>query len=470
LNYVSTRGQAPVLGFADVLLAGLAADGGLYVPQSWPQLRRDDIAALAGLDYAEAAERIISPFVGGDIEAGALRSMLHEAYAQFRHRAVAPLVQIAPNGFVLELFHGPTLAFKDVAMLLLARLMDHVLGKRGARATIVGATSGDTGGAAIEAFRGLDSVDVFILYPHGRVSEVQRRQMTTAREDNVHSIALEGTFDDCQAIVKGLFADQGFRARVSLSGVNSINWARIVAQVVYYFTSAVALGAPHRPVSFTVPTGNFGDVFAGYVARRMGLPVDRLVVATNVNDILARTVETGRYEVRGVVPTTSPSMDIQVSSNFERLLFEESGRDAATVRRWMEGLRQSGAFTLDAGTLAGIRRGFDAARVDEADCAATIRETLATSGYLADPHTAVGLAAAARFDTPGAVPMVTLSTAHPAKFPDAVEAACGVRPPLPEWLSDLYERSERITRLPADQSAVAAHILSSSRVVAEGVQ
>ncbi|MEJ8571767.1 threonine synthase [Microbaculum marinum] len=467
MKYVSTRGQAPALDFSDVLLTGLAADGGLYVPETWPSLSQGEISALAGLDYADAAQRIIAPFVGEAIEAGALRQMLHDAYGQFRHPAVAPLVQSSPNGWILELFHGPTLAFKDVAMLLLARLMDHVLAERGGRATIVGATSGDTGGAAIEAFRGLERVDVYILYPHGRVSDVQRRQMTTAREDNVHALALDGTFDDCQAIVKGLFGDEGFRSRVTLSGVNSINWARIVAQVVYYFTSAVALGAPSRPVSFAVPTGNFGDIFAGYVASRMGLDIERLVVATNVNDILARTLDTGRYEVRSVVPTSSPSMDIQVSSNFERLLFEASGRDSDAVARWMDGLRQSGSFTIDHATLAAIRERFDAVSVDENACGTTIRDMLASGGYLADPHTAIGLAAARRHGNDPATPMITLSTAHPAKFPDAVEAAAGVRPALPDWLSDLHEREETFTRLPADQAAVASHIVSTTRVVTE---
>ena len=470
MRYVSTRGQAPALDFADVLLTGLAADGGLYVPESWPELSKADIAALAGLSYPQAAERIISPFVGDAIAPAALRAMIADSYAQFRHPAVAPLVQTGANEWILELFHGPTLAFKDVAMLLLARLMDHVLEERGARATIVGATSGDTGGAAIEAFRGRVRTDVFVLFPDGRVSDVQRRQMTTASEDNVHALALSGNFDDCQAIVKGLFNDSGFRRRVALSGVNSINWARIVAQVVYYFTSAVALGAPHRPVSFTVPTGNFGDIFAGYVAVRMGLPVDRLVIATNVNDILARTLETGRYEVRSVMPTTSPSMDIQVSSNFERLLFETSGRDAGAVGRWMDGLAQSGSFTLDDGTLAGIRRHFVAARTDEAEGAATIKQVLDEAGYLADPHTAVGIAAARKVRIAAAVPMITLSTAHPAKFPDAVEAAAGIRPALPAWLADLHERRERFERLPADTAAVADHIQRSTRVVAEGVE
>jgi threonine synthase len=469
VRYVSTRGHASAPDFAEAMLAGLAADGGLYVPESWPRLGPEEIAGLAGLSYAEAAGRVIAPFVGAAIDADALRDMIAEAYAQFRHPAVAPLVQIAPNDFVLELSHGPSLAFKDVAMLLLARLMDLVLAGRGGRATIVGATSGDTGGAAIEAFRGRERVDVFILYPHGRVSDVQRRQMTTPLEDNVHAIAVEGTFDDCQAIVKGLFADEAFRRRVALSGVNSINWARIVAQVVYYFTSAVALGAPHRPVSFSVPTGNFGDIFAGWVARRMGLPVERLVVATNVNDILARALADGRYEVRAVIPTTSPSMDIQVSSNFERLLFEASGRDAAAVGRWMDGLRQSGAFAIDPATLQAIGGVFSAVRVDEEACAATMGGLQRGAGYLADPHTAIGIAAARLAPRDPATPMIALSTAHPAKFPDAVAAATGIRPALPDWLADLGERPERYDVLPADRDVIARHILQTTRVTVDAI-
>ncbi|HOV04566.1 MAG TPA: threonine synthase, partial [Kaistiaceae bacterium] len=355
MKYVSTRGNAPKLGFADVLLAALARDGGLYVPESWPQLAPEEIADLAGRPYAEVAFRVIQPFVGGEIADADLKRMIDEAYATFRHPAVTPLVQVGPNDWLLELFHGPTLAFKDVAMQLLARLMDHVLAARGARATIVGATSGDTGGAAMEAFRGRAATDVFILHPHERVSPVQRRQMTTLGDPNVHALALKGNFDDCQAQVKAMFNHHAFRDRLHLSGVNSINWARIVAQIVYYFTAAVALGAPRRPVAFTVPTGNFGDIFAGYVALRMGLPIARLVIATNVNDILARTLETGRYETRGVVATTSPSMDIQVSSNFERLLFEALGRDAASLRGLMASLAQSGRFDIPAPALAAIR-------------------------------------------------------------------------------------------------------------------
>jgi threonine synthase len=457
MRYVSTRGESGELGFADVLLAGLAHDGGLYVPREWPRLTPDEIRRLRGLAYPELAIRLLKPFVGGEIEDADFERIVHEAYASFRHEAVCPLVQTGPNEFVLELFHGPTLAFKDVAMQLLARLMDHVLAERGQRATIVGATSGDTGGAAIDAFAGRARSDVFILFPHGRVSPVQQRQMTTCREANVHALAIEGNFDDCQRLVKGLFNNHAFREKVSLSGVNSINWARIMAQIVYYFSSALSLGAPDRAVSFVVPTGNFGDIFAGYAARMMGLPVERLVIATNENDILARTLETGRYETRGVVATTSPSMDIQVSSNFERLLFEASGRDSAVVRQWMDGLAQSGAFTIEAATLAAIRADFDAGRADMKQTAETIRNVLEGSGYLIDPHTATAVHVARQMPA-SATPAVVLSTAHPAKFPQAVEEASGMRPDLPAWLGDLMERDESFEVLPTDQKILEDHI------------
>ena len=468
MKYVSTRGLAPALGFSDVLLAGLARDGGLYVPETWPTFSSESFARLAGRPYHEVAYAVIHPFVAGEIADADLKRMCAEAYATFRHPAVAPLVQTGPNSFILELFHGPTLAFKDVAMQLLARLMDHVLAERGRRATIVGATSGDTGGAAIEAFRGRAATDIFILFPHGRVSPVQQRQMTTVTDANVHAIALEGTFDDCQAIVKGLFNDHGFRDRVALSGVNSINWGRIVAQVVYYVTAALSLGAPARAISFTVPTGNFGDVFAGYVAKKIGLPIDRLVIATNTNDILARTLESGRYEMTGVVPTQSPSMDIQISSNFERLLFEAAGRDGDGVRRLMDSLGQSGSFALPEEALAGIRGEFSAGRASEAETEATMRDMLASTGYLADPHTAVALAVAARQPQTGS-PMVTLSTAHPAKFPAAVEEATGIHPALPLWLGDLMQREERFTVLPNDIGAVARFVEARARAIHEKV-
>jgi len=468
MRYVSTRGEAPPLGFADAVLAGLARDGGLYVPETWPRLDPATIAGLAGRPYAEAAVDVIRPFVGDAVAEADLARMAREAYGTFRHPATAPLVQLGMSNFVLELFHGPTLAFKDLAMQLLARLMDHLLHARGERVTVVAATSGDTGGAAVEAFRGRNQVDLFVLYPNGRISEVQRRMMTTAEDENVHVLAIDGTFDDCQAMVKALFNHHAFRERVRLSGVNSINWARIVAQAVYYFTAAVTLGAPPRRIAFTVPTGNFGDVFAGFVAERMGLPIDRLVVATNVNDILARVLATGDYEVRAVVPTTSPAMDIQVSSNFERLLFEACGRDGKAVRALMASLGQARRFSVSPRALSEIRAYFSADRADDEESAATIRTVLRETGYLLDPHTAVAVAVAEKESRDPAIPMVVLGTAHPAKFPDAVEAACGVRPPLPERFSDLMQRKERVTVLPADEAAVERFILAACRAAREG--
>ncbi|MCT7373552.1 threonine synthase [Chelativorans salis] len=465
MNYVSTRGEAPVLGFSDALLQGLASDGGLYLPREWPRLSPEDIRSLRGLPYSEAAFVLIKPFVNGEIADAALKRIIEESYATFRHEAVCPLVQTGPAEFVLELFHGPTLAFKDVAMQLLARLMDHVLAERGERVTIAGATSGDTGGAAIEAFAGAERADVFILFPHGRVSPVQQRQMTTSGAANVEAVAIEGNFDDCQALVKAMFNDHAFRDRVSLSGVNSINWARIMAQIVYYFTAAVSLGAPDRPVSFTVPTGNFGDILAGYAAKLMGLPTGRLIIATNENDILARALAGGDYATRSVIPTTSPSMDIQISSNFERLLFEASGRNAAEVRGYMESLRQSGSFLINGGTLSRICSEFAAGRASVDETAATIRATLEQSGYLADPHTATALKVARTHALPGET-VVVLSTAHPAKFPEAVNEACGVTPSLPAWLKGLMEKEEVYTVLPSDLKMVEDHINRHTR--AEG--
>lgn len=462
--YQSTRGQAPNLPFTDALLAGLARDGGLYLPKTYPTLSAGQIADFAGRSYADVAEAILAPYCGGEIDADALSEMIGEAYATFRHPAITPLAQIDDNLFVLELFHGPTLAFKDVAMQLLGRMMDHVLKQRGQRATIVGATSGDTGAAAIEAFRGLEQVDVFILYPHGRVSDVQRLQMTTIKDDNIHTIALEGHFDDAQAIVKGLFNHHAFRDRYQLSGVNSINWARVMAQSVYYFTSAVVLGAPHRKISFTVPTGNFGDILAGWIAKRMGLPIDRLVIATNENDILARTLATGIYEVKGVQATQSPSMDIQVSSNFERLLFEAYGRDDAAIRALMGQLQQSGRFEIAPAALSALRAEFDALRTGEIGTAKEMARTYQEAAYVLDPHTAVGVHAARKIakDHPK-TPMVVLGTAHPAKFVDAVTKATGVHPPLPAHLSDLMQRQEHFTVLPNDQKAIEDFIASRTR-------
>jgi threonine synthase len=459
LRYISTRGEAPALSFSEAMLAGLARDGGLYLPESYPTLSAETIAGFAGKSYGEVARAVLMPFVGADLDEPTLAGMIETAYAPFRHAAIAPLQQIDANLFVLELFHGPTLAFKDCAMQLLAQMMEHALTKRGQHATIVGATSGDTGAAAIEAFRGLANVDVVIFYPHERVSPVQRRQMTTVEGDNIHVVALEGTFDDCQAAVKALFNHAAFRDEYGLSGVNSINWARVLAQVVYYFTSAVALGAPRRKVSYAVPTGNFGDVLAGWIAKRMGLPIDRLVIATNENDILARALENGGYETRGVTHTQSPSMDIQVSSNFERLLFELGGRDGTAVRNQMESLKQSRGFRIPEATLDAIRAEFDAGRTDEAATTAEIARCWQQSSELVDPHTAVAIHVAreAAAHDP-ATPMVVLGTAHAAKFPDAIERAIGLRPPLPPFMADMLGKPERFTVLPNDQAEIERFI------------
>ncbi|MGJ8529763.1 threonine synthase [Maritalea sp.] len=462
MQYISTRGLAPRLGFCDAVLAGLARDGGLYLPETWPQIDKDQIAAMAGKPFAEVAFEVISPFVDGEIPEDKLRTMLNEAYGTFSHEAVAPLIQTDNGHFVLELFHGPTLAFKDVAMQFLARVMDHILGERNQHATIVGATSGDTGSAAIQAFRGRENTDIFILHPKGMVSPVQQRQMTTVLDANVHNIAIEGNFDDCQTIVKDMFNNHHFRDSVSLSGVNSINWGRIVAQVVYYFTSAAALGSPHREVSFTVPTGNFGDVFAGFVAQKMGLPIKQLIIATNENDILRRTMETGRYEMDGVSATTSPSMDIQISSNFERLLFEANDRNAEETKNQMDGLKQSGSFALSEKALKTIKAGFGAGTSNQAETAAVQQTVLANAGYLMDPHTAVAYKVAQEFAASD-VPMITLSTAHPAKFPAAVKSATNVDAALPASLSDLYEREERFEVLENAQDTVEAFIKSRAR-------
>lgn len=468
VRYISTRGEAPGLGFMDAMLAGLAHDGGLYVPHAWPAFASPAVAAWSGRPYPHVAAEILRAFLGPDLTAADLARITQEAALPFRHPAVVPLVQLGPRTFVLELFHGPTLAFKDLAMQLLGRLIDHALKQRGERATIVAATSGDTGGAAVEAFRGSEQVDVVVLYPHGRISEVQRRMMTTVPDANIHAVAITGTFDDCQALVKGLFAHQGFRERVRLSAVNSINWARIAAQTVYYAVAAVALGAPHRRVAFVVPTGNFGDAFAGYGAMRMGLPVARLTIATNLNDIVARTLETGRYAIREVVATASPSMDIQVASNFERLLFEAYDRDAAAVRALMSGLTHARHFVIAPAALAAIRAHFAAGRADEEETAATMRTVRREAGYLLDPHSAVAFAVAEKESAEAETPTIVLATAHPAKFPDAVERATGIRPALPDWLAELPHRPERVTVLPVDRSAVERFIVSASRAAREG--
>lgn len=438
------------------MISGLARDGGLYVPDQVPVLSVVELKELRGKPFADVAFAVASRFADGAIPERELRRMVDEAYATFAHKAVTPLKQLDSNHFLLELFHGPTIAFKDVAMQLLARLMDWSLERSGTRATIVGATSGDTGGAAIEAFRHSRNASIYILHPHGRVSDVQRRQMTTVHAPHVHNIALEGTFDDCQSIVKALFNDHGFRDGIRLAGVNSINWVRVMAQISYYIYAGLALGAPDRAISFTVPTGNFGNVFAGLMAKRMGLPIDRLVIATNANDILDRTVKSGRYEVKGVHATMSPSMDIQVSSNFERLVYLANNRDAQAVLRAMDGLKQSGAFSLASDALQSIRDEFDSGASGEAETAAMMRTILEETGEVLDPHTAVAVAVARQ--NQGAAPMVSLATAHPAKFPDAVQAAVGLRPGLPQRFEHLMTAQESFTVLPNSVEAVKDHI------------
>ena len=451
MQYVSTRGLAPTLSFSEAMMSGLARDGGLYVPASVPQMTEGDIAALAGQPYEAVAFRVMLPFLGGAFAEDEFRRLIAAAYRGFGHPARAPIKQLAPNHFLMELFHGPTLAFKDFAMQIIGQMMQATLAKSGQRITIVGATSGDTGSAAMEAFRGLANVDLFILYPHGRVSEVQRRQMTTPVEPNVHALAVDGDFDTCQALVKDMFNDLPFRDDVRLAGVNSINWARVLAQVVYYFHAATALGAPFRQVDFCVPTGNFGDIYAGSIARAMGLPIGRLVIATNHNDILHRALKSGDYATQGVKPSISPSMDIQVSSNFERALFDALGRDGAAVAGLMADLK-GGGFHIPQGALQALRENFASGRASEMETQATIARVRASTGELLCPHSAVGVKVAE--DMAGDNPMVTLATAHPAKFPDAVEQATGLRPPLPARMADLCDRPERLTRVTGDLATI----------------
>ncbi|KEC55375.1 threonine synthase [Bartonella koehlerae] len=462
MQYISTRGEAPALGFIETIMTGLASDGGLYLPEKFPQLSFDALRALRGQSYMTIAKTILWPFMNNEIEYTSFENMISESYASFHHPATCPLLQTGPNEFILELFHGPTLAFKDVAMQFLSRLMDYVLIKKNKCATIIAATSGDTGGAAIQAFAGREYSDVFILFPKGRVSPVQQRQMTTSHNTNVHAIAIEGSFDDCQALVKAMFNDYNFRQKKALSGVNSINWARIIAQTVYYFSSALSLGAPDRAVSFTVPTGNFGDIFAGYVAARMGLPIAQLVIATNDNDILVRTLTSGTYETRTITYTTSPSMDIQASSNFERLLFESSDRDPVWIRNAMENLKKSGCFNLNEKQLKNIRSLFSAGKSSIAETAKTIDSVYKESGYLVDPHTAVALKVARENRQPH-IPMIVLSTAHPAKFPDAIKNACGLNAPWPSRLNNLMEREEHFIGLANDEKIVKNYISLKSR-------
>lgn len=457
MKYISTRGQSPELTFEQAMLTGLARDGGLYVPEAFPTLSHEQIAGFAGKAYEDVAFEVMKPFVGDTFSDDEFRAILKRAYASFSHAARCPVVQLSENHFLLELFHGPTLAFKDVAMQLIGQMFEVALKRRGERVTIVGATSGDTGSAAMEAFKGLDAVDLFIMYPHGRVSEVQRRQMTTPTEDNVHALAVDGDFDTCQALLKDMFNDFEFRDEVKLAGVNSINWARVLAQVVYYFTSAVSVGAPTRKVSFTVPTGNFGDIFAGYVAKRMGLPIERLVMATNQNDILHRTLQSGDHTKTGVTPSISPSMDIQVSSNFERLVFDLYDREGAAVVQLFDALKDDGTFSLSQGAVDRLRDEFDSGRCSEDETSAAIKKYLADTGEVLCPHTAVGVKVADE-QPKSDVPMITLATAHPAKFPAAVEAACGVHPDLPAHMADLYERDERVTRVTGDLAAIEAVI------------
>lgn len=456
MKYISTRGTAPKLTFEEAMMTGLARDGGLYVPETVPTLTSDQIAEMAGQSYEEIAFTVMRPFIGDTFTDDEFRDLIEAAYADFNHEARAPLKQLDSNHFLLELFHGPTLAFKDFAMQLIGQMFQASLTRSGKRITIVGATSGDTGSAAIEAFRGLENVDVFILFPHGRVSDVQRRQMTTPVESNVHALAMDGDFDDCQAALKDMFNDFDFRDGVNLAGVNSINWGRVLAQVVYFFASAVALGAPHRKVSFAVPTGNFGDIFAGYIAKQMGLPIDQLVIATNQNDILHRTLETGAQVKEGVTPSISPSMDIQVSSNFERALFDAYGRDGAVVAAQMDELKNKGAFTISQGAIDMLRDTFASGRASEDETYATIKTELTLSGELLCPHSAVAVTVAG--DHLGSTPMITLATAHPAKFPAAVETATGQHPPLPPHMADLFDRPERMTRVPNDVAALQSLI------------
>ncbi|MDE2412306.1 MAG: threonine synthase [Sphingomonadales bacterium] len=458
MDYISTRGSAPALDFEGATLAGLASDGGLYVPREWPRFTADEIATMAGLPYAELAARVMQPFVGDSLTSQRLLELTTQAYGRFAHKAVTPLKQLDEQHWLLELFHGPTLAFKDVALQLLGLLFEEFLSRGGDPLTIVGATSGDTGSAAIDAVAGRARVDIFMLHPKGRVSDVQRRQMTTVMAPNVHNIAIEGTFDDAQAMVKRTFNDTAMTGRFAIGAVNSINWARLMAQVVYYFAAALQLGAPHRKIAFAVPTGNFGDVFAGYVAAQMGLPIERLIVATNVNDILHRALTSGDYSAGTVTPTAAPSMDIQVSSNFERLLFDLNGRDGKALAEQMAGFEASKAMQLTNAQREGAAALFSSARADANDMAQAIRWAFDASGELLDPHTAIGLHAARNAGIAPETPVVTLATAHPAKFRDAVERATGQRPSLPPRIGDLFEREERLVELPGDYGSIADYV------------
>ena len=458
MQYVSTRGTAPVLYFDDVLLAGLATDGGLYLPESWPSFSADDLRSMQRMQYTELAVRVMTPFIGDRINEADFAAMVEDAYASFAHSAVAPMKQLDADLWLMELFHGPTLAFKDYPMQLIGRLFDHILTRRGERVTIVGATSGDTGSAAIEACRDREAIDIFILYPHGRVSEVQRRQMTTVPAANVHCVAVEGTFDDCQDLVKAMFADAAFREAARLSAVNSINWVRVSAQIVYYFHAAVSLGGPDRSVSFAVPTGNFGNVFAAYAAKVCGLPVDQLIIGTNSNDILTRFFETGALSMGAVEQTISPSMDIQVSSNLERFLFDLYGREGSALTAAMTEFRRAGTLAVGDNLHRTAQEAISASRLDDSGTMREMKRVLMSTGELIDPHTAIGVAAGRAMARVNSTPIVAQAAAHPAKFPDAVEQATGRRPTLPPHLSDLYQRTERFDVLPNDLATLQHHI------------
>ena len=461
MRYISTRGQAPALNFEEVLLTGLATDGGLYVPESLPVFSAQEIEAMAALDYPQLAHKIIFPFVGDCIPGDDLSDIIDDTYAEFRHGAVAPLIQIDSRQWVLELFHGPTLAFKDFALQLLGRLLDYVLEREHKKVAIMGATSGDTGSAAIEGCKRCSNIDIFILHPHNRVSDVQRRQMTTVQGANIHNLAVQGNFDDCQAMVKASFAEQGFLpSGRNLVAVNSINWARIMAQIVYYFYAAVALGSPARPMAFSVPTGNFGDIFAGYLARQMGLPIERLIIATNRNDVLHRIMTTSTYHRQPLAHTLSPSMDITVSSNFERLLFDLYGRDGDTIRELMTQFEHSD-ITLSAAAMNKASTLFSSQCVSDEETREQIASTWNQSEYLLDPHSAIGVKAALDAKVPDGIPVITLATAHPAKFPDAIaQSGISTEAALPQHLRDLFEREERLDVLPNSLEAVQAFMAS----------
>jgi threonine synthase len=461
MQYISTRGGAKPLSFEQVTLAGLAGDGGLYVPSSWPKFTSDEIADMAGLSYVEIAVRVMTPFVGDALDQDELREMCTKAYGRFAHGAVTPMVQLDGQHWLLELFHGPTLAFKDVALQMLGLLFEKFLARQDKHLTVVGATSGDTGSAAIDALAGRDKVDIFMLHPDGRISDVQRRQMTTVRSPNVYNVAIDGSFDDAQAMVKRMFADQAVTSEFAISAVNSINWARLMSQIVYYFFAASQFGSPHRKIAFSVPTGNFGDVFAGYVAGQMGLPIEKLIVATNVNDILHRALSVGDYSTSIVTPTAAPSMDIQVSSNFERLVFDLEGRDGAKTLARMLAFEGSGNMQIDPDMQAKAKEIFVSHRVDADDMAMAMRWAHEEAGQVIDPHSAIGLSAARSADIDPAVPIVTLATAHPAKFQDAVERATGVRPSLPKRIGDLFDREEAYEKLPGEYDAVKQYVTTN---------